>query len=229
MLSPKAVLANDALPPNHAFEGTRINSRALQGGRSASYSSPELHRRRIHPDQTLVSSVQLCQLPTEALLREYLQGGSWADCYATEVAGTFTHADFVEAFYTSAIFKVEQMLLGWFAARPSTAAQARELAAGGRESFAAWSVERRDIDQILLTDFMGRTRSWLMVASVPGVTSPRTRLYFGSAVEPRLGNSVGHAGLGFTFRALLGFHRLYSRALLGAAASRLLRHRSVAP
>jgi len=28
-----AVLANDALPPNRAFEGTRINPRALQRGR----------------------------------------------------------------------------------------------------------------------------------------------------------------------------------------------------
>jgi len=31
-----AVLANDALPPNRAFEGTRINPRALQRERWAS-------------------------------------------------------------------------------------------------------------------------------------------------------------------------------------------------
>jgi hypothetical protein len=39
----------------------------------------------------------------------------------------------------------------------------------------------------------------------------RTRLYFGSAV----------VSLSFGFRALLGFHKLYSKVLLLAAKSRL--------
>ena len=47
-----------------------------------------------------------------------------------------------------------------------------------------------------------------------------TRLYFGSAVVARTADD-GHPRLGFSFRALLGFHRRYSRALLAAARTRL--------
>lgn len=132
----------------------------------------------------------------------------------------YSHSAFVEAFYTTALFKVERLILAWFVARPSTDLQARQLAEGSTDSFAAWRVEGRAPDQLLLTDFVGRTRSWLMVAPVPGANA-RTRLYFGSAVVPR-----GHAGkgpprMGLAFHALLGFHKLYSRLLLRAARSRM--------
>jgi hypothetical protein len=77
-----------------------------------------------------------------------------------------TQARYVEAFYTTPLFKVERLLLAWFAARPSTDAEAQRLAAGEIATFAAWSVEAREADQLLLCDFKGRTRSWLM--STPG-------------------------------------------------------------
>jgi hypothetical protein len=48
-----------------------------------------------------------------------------------------------------------------------------------------------------------------------------SRLYFGSAVVP-VGIGSGKARLGFPFNALLGFHHLYSRILLGAARGRVL-------
>ena len=48
-----------------------------------------------------------------------------------------------------------------------------------------------------------------------------TRLYFGSAVVPVVSRQSAKAEMGFAFRALLGFHKLYSRALLGAASARL--------
>jgi hypothetical protein len=124
----------------------------------------------------------------------------------------------VEAFYTTAVFKIERLLLRWLASRPSTDLQAREMASGALGSFAAWSVEDRGRDQILLADFTGRTRSWLMVDPVGhGVT----RLYFGSAVVPVTNARTGSAGLGTAFVALLGFHKLYSRILLRAASMRL--------
>ena len=47
-----------------------------------------------------------------------------------------------------------------------------------------------------------------------------TRLYFGSAVVPARAKD-GRASLGAGFHSLLGFHRLYSHALLRAARSRL--------
>ena len=56
-------------------------------------------------------------------------------------------------------------------------------------------------------------------AEAPGAT----RLYFGSAVVPVRDRVSGQPRMGFVFQALLGFHKLYSRVLLGAARSRLAR------
>ena len=53
--------------------------------------------------------------------------------------------------------------------------------------------------------------------------SAGTRLYFGSAVVPERNAKTGQAKYGFAFHAMLGFHRLYSRALLRSAVSRLAR------
>ena len=169
-----------------------------------------------------VPAIAKCQLPQHALLRRYLGGGAYADCYVTEIARPATHVEYVAAFYTTPLFKLERLILAWLVDRPSTDAQALALAAGTREAFAAWAVEARADDQLLLTDFRGRTRSWLMVekARIPG--EPGTRLYFGSAVVPVTHSKSGRPTLGWSYRALLGFHRLYSRALLQAAKSRLM-------
>ena len=165
-------------------------------------------------------------LPTHALLTKYANSGAYTDCFATEVARTVTHAQFVEAFYTGGLFKVERFLLRVFISRPSTDLQARQLAAGELNEFAAWRVEARAVDQLLMCAIDGRTRSWLMVSAAqePGWT----RLYFGSAVlpEPTAMNATqgkSKPNLGFVFRALIGFHKVYSRALLSAAAARLER------
>jgi hypothetical protein len=167
-------------------------------------------------------TVQPCALPEGALLAKYARGGAYTDCYAVELARPASHAEYVEAFYTGGLFKLERLLIAWFASRPSTDRQARELASGAVASFAAWRVEERSDDQLLLCDFGGRTRSWLMVAPAGIGDSASTRLYFGSAVVPATDRS-GRATLGFTFKALLGFHKLYSRALLSAAHLRLMR------
>lgn len=172
-----------------------------------------------------MSSIQRCELPPGALLGKYQHAGAYADCYVTEVARRVSHAEYVEAFYTSALFKVERLLLSWLVAKPSTDVQASQLAAGTLDSFAAWSVEARSANQLLLSDFQGRTRSWLMVS--PSETGDRedTHLYFGSAVVPVVRAASGVRSLGLGFRLLLGFHKLYSRTLLFAARSRLARMR----
>jgi hypothetical protein len=167
--------------------------------------------------------MQACALPEEALLARYTRDGAYTDCYATDVAGTVSHAEYVEAFYTGALFKLERLLLAWFASRPSTDAQAKELARGTLRSFAAWHVEERNDNQLLMCDFSGRTRSWLMVVPAGHAGSTFTRLYFGSAVVPVVDKTSGQATMGFMFKALLGFHKLYSQALLSAARSRLVR------
>lgn len=158
-------------------------------------------------------------LPEHALLARYAAGGGYTDCYATDLPGSYTHAEYVAAFYTTWLFKLERFILDWLVAKPSTDREAEELARGGRDSFAAWSVEASAPNQLLLCDFLGNTRSWLMVE--PRQDGGVTRLYFGSAVVARARDPAGNHRLKLRFRALLGFHRRYSRALLSAARARL--------
>jgi hypothetical protein len=68
-----------------------------------------------------------------------------------------------------------------------------------------------------MADYIGRTRSWLM--SAPGGDSA-THLYFGSAVVPVRDRS-GRPVLGRPYNILLGFHKLYSRVLIAAAAAKI--------
>ncbi len=165
--------------------------------------------------------IRSCELPPDALLNRYLASGAYTDCYVTEVARRVSHAEFVEAFYTTSVFKLERLILRVFVARRSTDAQAGQLARGELSRFAAWSVEGRAPDQLLLSDLSGRTRSWLMVAVSENPASIGTRLYFGSVVVPVRSLTTGRTSLGPVFNALLGFHKLYSRVLLSAAEHRL--------
>jgi hypothetical protein len=170
-------------------------------------------------------TIQRSELPPGALLKKYQSEETYADCYTTEIARHVSQAEYVQAFYTSPLFKLERLLLAWLVSKPSTDAQASQLASGTLESFAAWSVEERREDQLLMCDFQGRTRSWLMVVPAEGESAASTRLYFGSAVVPARAARAGARtpDLGLTFRLLLGFHKLYSRALLSSAKSRLMR------
>jgi hypothetical protein len=168
-----------------------------------------------------MAHIRSCPLPPEALLSKYSGSGGYADCYMTELQRTVSHAEFVEAFYTGSVFKIERFLLKLLLSKPSTDAQAKQLAAGELESFSAWRVEGRTTNQLLMCDVGGRTRSWLMV--MPAANSPATRLYFGSAVVPAKSRSNGRKSMGFLFVALLGVHKLYSRVLLGSVSSRLSR------
>jgi hypothetical protein len=135
--------------------------------------------------------------------------------------GVVSHAQYVAAFYTTPVFRLERLMLKWAISRPSTDVQAGQLAAGETDSFAAWQVESRCENQLLLADLRGRTRSWLMVAPVVNQNGAATRLYFGSAVIPVQKSGAGKPTLGLIFRALMGFHRIYSQVLLHAARSRL--------
>lgn len=158
--------------------------------------------------------VRVCAVPAGALLDKYVATTAYTDCYCVNVARPASLEEFIEAFYTTPLFKLERVLLSLTAEFRSTDAQVLELARGSREGFAVWSVEARQPDQIMLA--AGRTRSWLMVSTPASARGAEDVLFFGSAVVPRRGG-----GLGWQFSALLGFHGLYSRLLLGAAARRL--------
>ena len=159
-------------------------------------------------------------LPAHSLLTRYGADGGYTDCFVADVIGTVTHAEYVEAFYTSWLFKLERAILKWLVAKPSTDLEAQELASGSREKFAAWSVEARAPQQLLARDFQGKTCSWLMVETSPE-SGATTRLYFGSGIVPRVGAN-GERRLSFAFRALLPLHQFYARSLLRAAVSRLV-------
>lgn len=158
-----------------------------------------------------------CDLPPSALLRRYQDSGAYTDCYTVEVARRVSHAEYVATFYTTFVFKTERVLLSWLLSKSSTDTQAGRLARGEVGSFAAWTVEARAADQLLMADYVGRTKSWLMIAPRGDAA---TRLYFGSAVVPVRDRS-GQPRMGRSYSALLGFHKLYSRVLLSAAAAKI--------
>lgn len=158
-----------------------------------------------------------CDLPPGALLRRYQDSGAYADCYTIEVPRRVSHAEYVEAFYTTFVFKTERVLLSWLVSKPSTDTQAARLARGEVDSFAAWTVEARAAEQLLMADYVGRTKSWLMIAPSGDAA---TRLYFGSAVVP-VHDESGQPRMGRSYSALLGFHKLYSRVLLQATAAKI--------
>jgi hypothetical protein len=155
-------------------------------------------------------SIEKCSVPAQSFLSKYSLDGSYADCYRTEVQGQIPLSEFVFSFYTTTLFKVEAFILARIVKRPSDDGQARQLADGTRNEFAAWKVESRKENELLMCDMSSRTRSWFMVQHLDS----HTQLYFGSAVVPKKDKTTGKTSLGFIFTALLGFHKIYSVLLL---------------
>ena len=156
--------------------------------------------------------LRTAQPPPEALLDHYRQSGDFTDCRAVDVPRSVSLGQFIAAFYDSLAFRPERWLLGVVLGRGANAADVASLAAGTTQRFAAWTVEARLPEQILLCDFQSKTRSWLMVEPLP----QGTRLWFGSAVVTSRSRFDA-----FVFRALLGFHAAYSHVLLKSAAKAL--------
>jgi hypothetical protein len=153
------------------------------------------------------------ELPEQALLQRYKREGSYTDCYFMDVPRHIEMSEYISNFYTTPLFKVERKILSLAVGKHSSDDAAHNLAQGRDTNFAAWSVEDRSSNQLLLCDFLGRTRSWLMAEATPS----STRLYFGSAVVPKSKPTSGKASFGFAFHALYGFHHMYTRALMRAA------------
>jgi hypothetical protein len=161
-------------------------------------------------------SIQKIRAPANIMLDKYTSvTGTYTDCYVTEILHNVMFSEYVFAFYTTPLFKLERSILKCTVSKPSTDSQVRQLADGTIEEFAAWTVEARTENELLMCDFLGHTRSWLMVENA----GAKTKLYFGSAVVPKRGAKR----LGFGFRAMLGFHQLYSVLLLYSAKVKLER------
>lgn len=148
-------------------------------------------------------TVMVRPMPEEALLQRYAADPkAYTDCFAKDVHGDISIAQYVAAFYQTRLFKVERFLLG-LAGSPGTDGNAKDLAEGHVGRFSAWTVEGRTNTQILMCDKGGHTRSWFMVAP----EGSGTRLYFGSAVINK-----DH----WAAKLLMPFHQWYARALLRA-------------
>ena len=165
--------------------------------------------------------VTACQHPPGSLLQACESEGAFADCYYIDIERRVSHREFVAAFYSTPAFKVERTLVGILLSRPSTDRDAERLADGEAESFAIWKVEKREPNQLLLAEFTGRTKSWLMVGALDGAAGAATRLFFGSAVMASQRETPNKRALGAIFYSLLWFHKLYSQVLLAAAKSKL--------
>lgn len=157
--------------------------------------------------------------PDSLLARLASERSAFADAYTLPVPRTVTLAEFVEAFYTTRLFKLERALLALLG-KPASDAMARAVARGEGQRIAVWTVQAREGDELLMHEDSGATRSWFKAEAGAG---GGTTLWFGSAVLPRQHGAGEGARMGRVFHALLGFHRWYSRALLAAAARRLAR------
>ncbi len=154
-------------------------------------------------------------LPPDSLLARHAGPEDHGDCYAAEVPGEVGLAAFVEAFYCSRGFLPERLFL-YLLGRGASRADACRLARAETDRFAAWRVIARSEHELLLEDYLARTRSWLSVEPVEG----GTRLCFGSGIMRREGSGFGARIERELFRALLPGHAAYSRVLLRSAAAR---------
>jgi hypothetical protein len=166
-------------------------------------------------------------LPSDALILTYGGGahperwGNYADCFAVHVRRNVALSDFVFAFYTSRLFRIEALILRIALGAPSGKTSARALADGRADKFAAWYVAQRTETQLLMCDRYERTRSWFRVVPLAG---GGTQLLFGSALAKSDVQRAGtqqkaHSPQGF--RLLLWFHVVYSQALLRCATANL--------
>jgi hypothetical protein len=164
-------------------------------------------------------TIHRCSLPPDAFLQRYAGNDDYTDCFRVDVLGTIGLGRYVEAFYTTRLFKAERAILS-LAGHPSTDAEAALVVQGEASRFAAWHVEARADDQLLMCDVTGRTRSWFQVASNRDAD---TTLYFGSAVTSVETGVAGRKSIGMVFNVLMPVHILYSRALLSATKRKIAR------
>jgi hypothetical protein len=161
-------------------------------------------------------------LPANALLSVYRDNSDYLDCFTIDTKGRVSLAEYILAFYTSAMFKPERAILTFVLGKKSTDQDAHDLAFSICDQFSAWHVEQRNENQIIMCDFQKRSRSWLMVMPVgEGKYSQGTRLFFGTVIMPVEKTKTGRMIARLMVRALIWFHRLYARVLLYGAIRNL--------
>ena len=160
--------------------------------------------------------VEQIAVPQASLLHRYVaQDGAYTDCFQVVIAKSATHSEFVQAFYTTWLFRLERCVLALALRRRISDEEVSALADDRSNRFAVWHVEARSENQMLLADNSGHTKSFL---ALEALETGSVRLIFGSAVVTK-----GKQKLSRLVRATIWLHRLYSIGLLKAAALRLQR------
>ena len=160
------------------------------------------------------------ELPSNALSATYKTQGAFVDCYYSEIAKDVSLDEYIQAFYTTPLFKLERSLLSLATFKCASDHDALALSSGKSDRYSIWTVEGREANQVLMRDFTGNTRSWFMVKKASGGEAG-IRLYFGSVVVPKGKTEGGQASFGVLFHLLGKFHQIYSKALLRAAYKKL--------
>lgn len=81
-------------------------------------------------------SIEKCPVPANTMLDKYTRNGTYTDCYLIEIPGRVFFPKFIFAFYTTPLFQLERLILK-LVSKPSTDIQARQLADGVSDKFAA--------------------------------------------------------------------------------------------
>ena len=170
-----------------------------------------------HSEKYKLEKVVEMPLPVGTFIAEQAELLSfYTDCYGIKLDHAITLPEFMAAFYTTLLFRLERLMLALIPKGRMKDADVTALASGESDTMAIWQIESRRDCEILLS--AGRTQSWLMVDAHNG----GTQLFFGSVVVPEPPKREGGTPLlGPVFDSLLSAHRIYSRMFLGSAAQRL--------
>ncbi|MEL6648775.1 MAG: hypothetical protein AAFQ05_13995 [Pseudomonadota bacterium] len=163
-------------------------------------------------------------LPQDSLLHACAtRPGSYTDCFEAAVPtdGTPDRAfeRFVFLFFDSWLFRVERMILRFAGKAPKAGTDPIALARGEVAHFAAWTVDARRAQELLMSVHHTPIRTWLSVAK----DGDQMRLRFGTALLAQETSGRVHWG----FRATIRAHRLYAKLLLKAAAADWTRGKTI--
>lgn len=168
-----------------------------------------------------MSRITAPPLPDDSLLARHRGPECYRDAFRVEVPGDVSLAELITVFFGSGAFLPERTALRLIG-RGAGRAEIAELADGRAKRFAAWELEAREENELLMHDFLDKTCCWLAVS--PGGEAPdlagglprpgagRTYLWFGTGVRDFEGPIISR---------LREAHRWYARWLLAGAARRL--------
>ena len=160
--------------------------------------------------------------PPETSLLAQRRGEDWyRDAFRACVPGHVTLGTFVTEFFAGPAFLPERMALHLIG-RGAGAAEIAALAEGTATRFAAWEMEAREADQLLMHDFLDRTCCWLAVSHEGDASDLGAPHNAGEREQRFLWFGTGLRNPGGPFaRWLKQPHRAYARWLLAGAARRL--------